>query len=132
MTQVFSITTPSNTQYNVERASAVQQKSLLMLIGANLTLINANPKTPAETIESDEMLVGALMSMGESNFDKISAIVLHKVVKHGDDKSTDINSFQGSMMDFMYLTAGAVRENLSDFFTWLKHQKENPIERNES
>ena len=125
MTAVFSVTTPSNTQYNIERASAVAQKSLLMLIGSRLTIINANPKSPADAIASNEMLVGALMSLGESDFDKVASLVLPKIFKHGDQTPITIDSFQGDLMSYMYIVAESVRENLSDFFTWLKHQKES-------
>lgn len=124
MTAVFSVTTPNNTQYNIERASAVAQKSLLMLIGSRLTIVNANPKSPADAIASNEMLVGVLMSLGETDFDKVSSLVLPKIIKHGDDKPCNIDSFQCDLMSYMYVVAEAVRENLSDFFTWLKHQKE--------
>lgn len=125
MTPVFSVTTPNNTQYNIERASAVAQKSLLMLIGSRLTIVNANPKSPADAIASNEMLVGVLMSLGESDFDKVASLVLPKIIKHGEETPITIDSFQGDLMSYMYVVAEAVRENLSDFFTWLKHQKES-------
>lgn len=122
MTPVFSVVVPNGTQYNIERASAVQQKSLLMLIGARLTMISAQPSTPNDAMGRTEALIGLLMSLGESDFDKVATIVLPKMVKSGGGDLVTINDFQGDLMSYMHVVAEAVRENLGDFFTWLRVQ----------
>ena len=122
---VFSVTTPNGKQYNIEHASAVNQKSLLILIGSRLTIVNANPKSPVDAINSNEMVIGALMALGEAEFDKVATLVLPKVVKHGGAETVTIDSFQGDMMSYLYIVAEALRENLGDFFTWLKRQKQS-------
>jgi hypothetical protein len=117
-TPVFSVTVPNGTTYNIERASAVNQKSLLMLIGARITI--AANRSPL--MGTTEALIGMLMSLGESDFDKVASLVLRKVVKSGGAELVTIDSFQGDMMSYLHITAEAVRENLSDFFTWLQVQ----------
>lgn len=125
---VFTVETPNGKKYNIQRASAVNQKSLLMLIGSRLTIVNANPKSPAEAITSNEMLLGVLMALGEADFDKVANLVLPKISESGGEQPLSIDSFQGDLMSYMYIIAEAIRENLGDFFTWLKRQKEEPIQ----
>ena len=124
---IFSVTAPNKVQYNIERASATAQKSLLMLIGARLTMISAQPSTPSDAMGKTEALIGMLMSLGESDFDKVAALVLPKVIKHGGDGLVTIDSFQGDMMSYMHIVVEAVRENLSDFFTWLQVQSKSDV-----
>lgn len=123
-TPVFSVTVPNGTTYNVERASAVSQKSLLMLLGARLTILGAQSKDAGKMADT-MTLVGVLFSLGESDFDKVASLVLPKVVKHGGSELVKIDSFQGDMMSYVHLIAESVRENLQDFFTWLQVQSKS-------
>lgn len=106
------------TTYNVVQASAAMQKSLLLLVGGKIAFNSA--RAEVETIDTD-LLVGALMTMEESKFDQVSAIVLRQVVVNGDGDANQvtIDNFQGSMVDYFHLVAGSVKANLDDFFTYL-------------
>lgn len=125
---VFSVTVPNGTTYNIERASAQSQKSLLLLVGSRITIISAQPNTPKDVMGKDEALIGMLMSLDEQSFDKVCSLLLHKVIKHGDNSLVTIDNFQSDLMSFMHVVAGALRENLSDFFTWLQVSRESSVE----
>lgn len=124
-TPVYSVTTPNGEQYNIERASAVSQKSLMQMVGARSLIINAQPKTPSDAMSKTETIVGMLMSFSESDFDKVASLALPKVIKSGGQEPVTIDHFQGSMMTYYFVVAEAIRENLSDFFTWLQVQNKN-------
>jgi hypothetical protein len=115
LTQIKSITV-KNATYNVAQASAVQQKKLMLLIGAKIAFNSA-----AGDIEKINvpMLVGALMSLPEHVFDEVSGIVLGKAFLAGSTTPITIDAFQGEMIAYMNLVAEAIAYNLDDFFTWL-------------
>lgn len=103
------------TTYNVVRASAVKQKTLLQLVG-NIILGNS------QVLNGDigyEFVKGALIALPEQTLDKISAIVLHQTVIAGTSDKVTIDTFQDSIDSFYELVAKAIMENLSDFFDWL-------------
>lgn len=105
-----------DTTFNVAQASAVDQKRLLLLVGAKIALNSSATKT----VEIDtELLFGALLSTPEKVFDEIAEIVLYKVVKNGTDDFIDIKYFQGNMVHYFELVAKAIKVNLQDFFTYL-------------
>ena len=106
----------SGIKYNVVEASAIQQKSLLMLVGGRLALNSASSGVEEISIP---MVKGMLMTLPESEFDKIATIVMHKTVKDGGDKLISIDDFQNKINDYFTLIAESVKVNLQDFFTWL-------------
>lgn len=115
MSNVEQVTVGDAT-FNVAQAPANKQKELLLLIGPKVSLNSATSKT----VEIDtNLLFGVLLGMPEQSFNKISEIVLHKVVKNGSDDLIDIKSFQGNMVMYFQLVAEAVKVNLQDFFTYL-------------
>ena len=102
-------------QYSVAQAPAIKQKQLMLLIGAKIAFNSASSKSGID----NDLLMGALLSMPETVFDEISQIVLYKTCKVGDDTLIDIGSFQGGMLHYFQLVAGAIKLNLDDFFTYL-------------
>lgn len=110
--------TIGTTTYNIVQASAVKQKSLLLLIGGKIAL-NSRAGNVNE-IDTD-LLVGALLTMPEPQFDQISNITLHQVVVDGDTNAArvTIDDFQGRQVEYFHLVAEGIKANLQDFFTWL-------------
>ncbi len=116
MDQIQKVTAGNKT-YNVVQASAVQQKSLLLMVGAIVAYRHASSGVKEISVD---FLKGALISMPEETIDKIIEIVLHKTVLSGSNEIISIDSFQGGMNEFFTLVAGAVKVNLDDFFTSLE------------
>ena len=115
MSQIRAITIGDKT-YNVAQASAVEQKKLMLLIGAKIAFNSA----ATDTVEIDDtMLFGMLMSLPESTFDEIAKMVLRQAVQAGETCAVDMKSFQGSMVEYFKLVAGAISFNLADYFIWL-------------
>jgi len=108
--------TVGTSTYNVPQASAVDQKALLLLLGGKIALRSAASKT--EQIDT-QLLVGAMLSTPEPEFDKIAKLVLGRVHLAGSETPVTIADFQGRMVEFVQLVAECVRVNLNDFFTWL-------------
>jgi hypothetical protein len=102
--------------FNVVQASAVDQKSLLMLLGGKIAMHSAAGKV--EEINT-VMLKGALLTLPEDTLDKVAGIVLYKTVMNGSDQLVTVENFQGNINDYFTLIAEAVKVNLQDFFTWL-------------
>ena len=115
MEQIRAITV-NNVTYNVAQASAIQQKKLMLLIGAKIGLHSA--AGGVEKIDT-EFLVGSLLSLPEVTVDEVTSIVASKVFKAGSTDLVTVDSFQGGMVGYFQLVAEAVAFNLNDFFTWL-------------
>lgn len=108
-------------QYSVAQAPAISQKKLMLLIGAKIAFNSAATK---KGIDRD-LLLGALISLPEKVFDDIAEIVLYKTVVVGEKTIIDVGSFQGGMLHYFQLVAGAIKLNLDDFFTFLDSVNEN-------
>lgn len=111
--------------YNIAQASAVEQKKLLSMLGANLAMkisVTGNDEVDAK------FLAGHLMSIDESDLDTIAGIVLAKATKHGDSKVVDIKDFQGSVWSYFMLVAEGVKANLDDFFTFILSEQQKSAE----
>ena len=115
MSQVKQVTVGSAT-YNVAQASAIQQKKLLLLIGAKVAYNSAATNT--KEIDHN-LLFGALLALNESTFDEIANIVLCKTVKSGGETLVTVSDFQGNMVEYFQLIVEAIKVNLQDFFTYL-------------
>lgn len=115
MTETKQVTIGSAT-FNVAQAPAIDQKTLLLLIGAKIALHSASGKVNEINAE---MLFGTLLSMPEETFDRIANIVLRKVVIHGQTRTVELQDFQGDMVGYFKLVAEAIKVNLQDFFTYL-------------
>jgi hypothetical protein len=102
--------------YNVAQASAAEQKKLLSLVGARISLNSA--AGGVEKIDT-AFLVGGLLSEPEERFDQIAKIVLYKTYINGSEKVVDIGDFQNRVVEYYQLVAAAVAENLQDFLSWL-------------
>lgn len=107
--------TINNVTYNVAEAPALQQKKLLLLIGALVGSRVATSQTEVDT----SLLVGSLMILPENKFDEVASIVLYKTVVNGGNSLIDVGSFQGNMLSYFKLVAEAIEYNLHDFFTFL-------------
>lgn len=106
----------NNIQYNVAQASAVDQKTLLSIVGGRLAVNAAN----SDTKQIDAVfLTGALLGIDESTLDKIAGIVLYKTVINGDDRLVTVDDFQGCILSYYTLIAEAIKINLQDFLAWL-------------
>lgn len=114
MEQVRAITV-SGVQYNVAQATAIEQKRLMLLLGAKIALNSARGGSVIDT----SMLLGALLTLPEETFDEISGIVLRKAIPAGTTTPVEIGSFQGGMHGYFKLVAESIAFNLNDFFTWL-------------
>lgn len=106
----------SGVKYNVAQASAVEQKKLMLLIGAKIALHSASGDV--EKIDA-KMLMGAFLTLPENTFEEVSSTVLRKAFVAGEKTPVSVESFQGGMMSYFSLVAEAVCVNLNDFFTWL-------------
>jgi hypothetical protein len=115
MTTVSQITVGEKS-YNVPKASAAKQKTLLSLIGAKIAFNSAAAKK--NTIDA-QFLFGALISEPEDRIDTIAGIVLLNAVESGKDIPIDVGSFQDRITEYYQLIAIAILENLQDFFTYL-------------
>ena len=105
-----------STKYNVTPASAMDQKKLMLLVGARVAL---NSATGQVGKIDENMLLGTLLSMPEDKFDQISNICLHKTMVHGGETLVTGENFGGAMMDYFLLISKAIKVNLDDFFTYL-------------
>lgn len=108
----------SGRTFNVAQAPAVEQKSLLLLIGNKITLRAQATRAQIDT----DFLFGALMSMPEQDFDRLCGIVLRKTFELNSQVAVDVGAFQGDMTGFFRLIAEAVAVNLDDFFTFVNSQ----------
>ena len=102
--------------YNVAQAPAIDQKKLLLLVGAKIAINSAAGQVDKI---STQMLMGALMSMSDQTLDEVAGIVLQQCVVNGSTDKVDIHGFQGSMLNYFLLISEAIMINLSDFFAWL-------------
>lgn len=118
MSQIKS-TTIGDTTYNIAQAPAPEQKRLMLLLGGKIAF-NSNA---ADADIDVQLLIGALMTLPEETFDKVSNIVLGRVMKSGESVSVDVKDFQGSMVNLFTLIAEAVYHNLNDFFIWLDAER---------
>ena len=119
MSQIKS-TTIGDTTYNIAQAPAPEQKRLMLLLGGKIAF-NSNA---ADADIDVQLLIGALMTLPEETFDKVSSIVLGRVMKSGESVSVDVKDFQGCMMNLFTLIAEAVYHNLNDFFIWLDAERD--------
>lgn len=111
---IKSIQVGSST-YNVARASAVKQKTLMTLIAAKVAMNSATSDSDIDV----RFLTGALLAIDEQTLDKVSEIVLYKTVKSGGDELVSLDNWGSGMSDYFRLIAEAVYYNLSDFFMLL-------------
>lgn len=118
MSQIESITI-GDTTYNIAQAPAPEQKRLMLLLGGKIAF-NSNA---ADADIDVQLLIGALMTLPEETFDKVSNIVLSRVMKSGESVSVDVKDFQGCMVNLFTLIAEAVYHNLNDFFIWLDAER---------
>jgi len=118
MSQIES-TTIGDTTYNIAQAPAPEQKRLMLLLGGKIAF-NSNA---ADADINVQLLIGALMTLPEETFDKVSNIVLGRVMRSGESVSVDVKDFQGCMVNLFTLIAEAVYHNLNDFFDWLDAER---------
>ena len=111
--------TIGNVTYNVAQAPAMEQKKLMLIVGA---LIASRSSQSGAKIDTS-LLMGALMILPEAKFDEVANIVLYKTVIHGEKTPIDVGSFQGKITDYFKLVAEAIAYNLDDFFTFLASEK---------
>ncbi len=107
--------TIGNVTYNVAQAPAIEQKKLMLLVGALVAARSSSSGKPIDT----SLLMGALMILPEQKFDEVAGIVLYKTVIAGESTMIDVGAFQGKMTDYFKLVAEAIAYNLDDFFTFL-------------
>lgn len=105
--------------FNVTRATAVNQKKLMTLIGPRIL---ANSVALQGEIDK-EFVFGVLLNSGEKVVDEVADLVLWKTVESGSDVKVSIDTWSGGMVDWFTLLAEAVKFNLQDFFTWLDKKK---------
>ena len=118
MSQIKPVTI-GDTTYNIAQAPAPEQKRLMLLLGGKIAF-NSNA---ADADIDVQLLIGALMTLPEETFDKVSNIVLGRVMKSGESVSVDVKDFQGCMVNLFTLIAEAVYHNLNDFFIWLDAER---------
>lgn len=124
MSAILNVRDRSGNQYNVKRASAVDQKSLLLIIGGPYAAIRerySKVKGAREVILAEDTLVGFLMAMDETKFNRVCELTTKGMKLHGDTSGVgiDIDHFQNNMISYFSIVAQLVRGNLDDFFTWL-------------
>lgn len=105
--------------YHIGQAPALQQKTLLTLVGARAAVAAQGAVGKGMTEIDDKILSGMLLSLDEGTLDRVSDIVLGKVFVAGSTVPVDIGCFQGKMSEYLLLVAAAIKANLDDFFTFL-------------
>lgn len=121
MSAVLTVKDHKGNQFNVQRASAVDQKSLLLILGTrlnNLQLI-AKQRGDAKLLGDTNTIVGMLMGLDEATFDRVTSLVASSLIPNGTNAPVDIKHFQNNMIGYFTVVAELVRGNLEDFFTWL-------------
>ena len=118
----------NKTTFNVAQAPASEQKRLLSLIGAKVALSSA--MSQVEKIDHD-LLLGALLTLKESDLDEIADIVLYKTVKNNAKEVITIGDFQNDVSSYYILIAKAIEVNLKDFFTYLDSVNKKARETNQ-
>lgn len=120
MSQIRAITV-NDVQYNVAQASAIDQKKLMLSLGAKIAFNSA-----AGNVEKIDVnfLVGSMLSLPETTFDEVASIVLRQAFVAGQTTPVDAKLFQGGMLAYFRLVAEAVAFNLDDFFTWLDSEND--------
>lgn len=111
MSMISSITV-NNKQYNMVRATAVQQLELSNIIGPRIMM---NSVALDDDIEA-EFVKGILISEDITRLNKISSIVLHQTVMNGTTDKVTIDSFQDDIMSYYELLAQGILVNLKSFF----------------
>jgi hypothetical protein len=121
MSAILTVKDHHGKQYNVPRASATNQKSLLLILGSHLTLvkIQAERSKNMQLLGDNGMLMGMLMKLDESTFDRVCSLITDRLTVNGSNEQVGIDHFQGRMVDYFTVIAELVRGNLEDFFTWL-------------
>lgn len=123
MSNVLSVKDHNGKQYNCKRASAVNVRDLLLLVGARLTAskqLVEKQGLPPGTLADSGYLAAMLMSLPKSDFASVEELVnVSGITPHGFDKPVDLEHFRTNMIGYFHVVAGLVRENLQDFFTWL-------------
>lgn len=121
MSVILTVKDHKGAQYNAQRASAFDQKSLLLILGTrinNLQMI-AKQRGDASLLGDTNVIIGLLMGLDESTFDRVSSLVASSITPHGATQPVDIKHFQNNMIGYFTVIAELVRGNLEDFFTWL-------------
>lgn len=129
MSQILTVKDHIGNQFNVPRASAVNQKSLLLLLGGRLTnlkLLSAQ-SGDASLLGNTETIVGMLMTLDESTFDRVCNLLTERMIPNGQDKAVDISYFKNNMVGYFTVVAELVRGNLEDFFIWLSADQKDAL-----
>lgn len=113
--------------FNIGQASAREQRKLLTLIGAKISMSSATGGVEEIDVA---LLMGTLLGIDEETLGKVCDIVLFKTVENGQKEVVTIDYFQGKMNTFMKLVAEAIKVNLNDFFIWLDEQNSVVRKRN--
>tara|TARA_R110000851_G_scaffold296835_1_gene452026 strand:- start:11 stop:400 length:390 start_codon:yes stop_codon:yes gene_type:complete len=116
MSQIKKITV-NGQQYNMVQASAIQQRTLMSLVGAQVAFNSAN----SQTKQIDKTLIkGLMLALPESTLIEVSDIILHQTAINGSkDGLVTVESFQGKINSYFDLLAEGLVANLADFFSWL-------------
>lgn len=120
MSHILSVKSYKSRQFNVPRASAVNQKSLLLLIGHELDEIqlNALKFNTADSFGSNATLSTMLRRLPEHKFDKVCELICGGMTPHGEQQPVTIEDFQNNIFEYISIVAELVRGNLEDFFTY--------------
>lgn len=116
MTPILQVKTSNGSQYNVPRASAVNQKELLLIVGGPLNAISRKHPT---ALENTDTMIGLLMSFDDAKFDRVANLVTQGMVQNGTQTAIDISYFQNNILAYFQVIAQLITGNLHDFFTWL-------------
>lgn len=123
MSNILSVKDHLGKQYNCKRASAINVRDLLLLVGARLTASKQHVEKqglPAGTLADSGYISAMLMSMPNADFARVEELVGVKgITPHGQETQVDLDYFRTNMIGYFHVVAGLVRENLQDFFTWL-------------
>lgn len=117
---ILSVKSYKGRQYNVPRASAVNQKSLLLLIGHELdeVQLNALKYNAVDSFGTNATLTTMLRRLPEHKFDKVCELVAVGMTPHGAQQPVTIDDFQNNIFEYVSIVAELVRGNLEDFFTY--------------
>ena len=119
MSQEFKEISIKQKAYTITNVSAVDQLDLLQRIGAVSSICKDN-------IDNIDTIIGVLISeyITKEDLFWIQETLSQSIREKGKEHAVSINDFTGSIFGYMEIIAHAIKFNLSDFFTYLRNEKQ--------
>lgn len=109
------------TSYGLIKANAVDQKRLMLLVGARISYnLNEAIENTNSIVDIDvPFLVGNMLTLSDEIFSEVAEIVLRDCGLSSGEKVTIDTFNERGIMEYFQLVAEGVAYNLADFILWL-------------